>query len=83
LLTLLEPTTVGGFKERRVLFQDGLEVDFSILPSTIAKAPPAEADAVQRGHAPPRRTPAQLKIAVSPCSAYSPSGPIGHSITVT
>jgi aminoglycoside 6-adenylyltransferase len=46
LLTLLEPTAVGGFEERRVLFQDGLEVDFSILPAAIAKAPPAEADAV-------------------------------------
>jgi aminoglycoside 6-adenylyltransferase len=46
LLTLLEPTAVGGFEERRVLFRDGLEVDFSILPAAIAKAPPAEADAV-------------------------------------
>lgn len=46
LLTLIEPTSVGGFEERRVLFQDGLEVDFSILPAAIAKAPPAEADAV-------------------------------------
>jgi aminoglycoside 6-adenylyltransferase len=46
LLTLREPTAVGGFEERRVLFHDGLEVDFSILPATIAKAPPAEADAV-------------------------------------
>jgi hypothetical protein len=46
LLTLLEPTAVGGFEEGRVLFQDGLEVDFSILPAPVAKAPPAEADAV-------------------------------------
>jgi aminoglycoside 6-adenylyltransferase len=46
LLTLLEPTAVGGFEERRVLFRDGLEVDFSILPAAVAKAPPPEADAV-------------------------------------
>jgi aminoglycoside 6-adenylyltransferase len=46
LLTFLEPTAVGGFEERRVLFRDGLEVDFSILPVVIAKEPPPEADAV-------------------------------------
>lgn len=46
LLTLLEPTAVGGFEERRVLFRDGLEVDFSILPAAVAKAPPPEAEAV-------------------------------------
>jgi aminoglycoside 6-adenylyltransferase len=46
LLTFLEPTAVGGFEERRVLFRDGLEVDFSILPAVIAKEPPPEADAV-------------------------------------
>jgi aminoglycoside 6-adenylyltransferase len=46
LLTFLEPTAVAGFEERRVLFHDGLEVDFSILPAVAAKAPPAEAQAV-------------------------------------
>jgi aminoglycoside 6-adenylyltransferase len=46
LLTFREPTAVGGFEERRVLFQDGLEVDFSILPAAVAKAPPPEANAV-------------------------------------
>jgi aminoglycoside 6-adenylyltransferase len=46
LLTFLEPTAVGGFEERRVLFRDGLEVDFSILPAVIAKEPPPEAEAV-------------------------------------
>jgi aminoglycoside 6-adenylyltransferase len=46
LLTFLEPTAVGGFEERRVLFQDGLEVDFSILPAAVATAPPPEAQAV-------------------------------------
>jgi uncharacterized OsmC-like protein len=39
LLTLLEPTAVGGFEKRRVLFQDRLEVDFSILPAAVAKTP--------------------------------------------
>lgn len=46
LLTFLEPTAVAGFEERRVLFQDGLEVDFSVLPAAAAMAPPAEAQAV-------------------------------------
>jgi aminoglycoside 6-adenylyltransferase len=46
LLTFLEPTAVEGFEERRVLFRDGLEVDFSILPAAIAKEPPPEAEAV-------------------------------------
>jgi aminoglycoside 6-adenylyltransferase len=46
LLTFLEPTAVGGFEERRVLFDDGLEVDFSILPAAVAKAPPPEAQVV-------------------------------------
>jgi aminoglycoside 6-adenylyltransferase len=46
LLTFPEPTAVGGFEERRVLFRDGLEVDFSILPAAVAKAPPPEAQAV-------------------------------------
>ena len=46
LLTFQEPTAVGGFEERRVLFRDGLEVDFSILPAVVAKAPPPEAQAV-------------------------------------
>ncbi len=46
LLTFLEPTAVGGFEERRVLFRDGLEVDFSILPAAVATAPTPEAQAV-------------------------------------
>ena len=32
LLTFLEPTAVGAFVERRVLFQAGQEVDFALLP---------------------------------------------------
>jgi aminoglycoside 6-adenylyltransferase len=46
LLMFLEPTAVAGFEERRVLFHDGLEVDFSILPTVAAKAAPVEAQAV-------------------------------------
>jgi len=46
LLTFLEPTAVGGFEERRVLFQEGLEVDFSVLPTAVANPPPPEAAAV-------------------------------------
>ncbi|HZC74338.1 MAG TPA: aminoglycoside 6-adenylyltransferase, partial [Gaiellaceae bacterium] len=33
VLSFLEPTAVGGQLERRVLFDDGLEVDFSIFPA--------------------------------------------------
>jgi hypothetical protein len=46
LLTLLEPTAVGGSEKRRVLFQDRLEVDFSILPAAVAKTPPPDAHVV-------------------------------------
>jgi aminoglycoside 6-adenylyltransferase len=46
LLTFVEPTAVGGFEERRVLFGDGLEVDFSILPVAALEALPPEARAV-------------------------------------
>lgn len=48
LLTLLESTPVAGVKERRVLFWDGLEVDFSILPAAFAAALPSAADVVVR-----------------------------------
>jgi aminoglycoside 6-adenylyltransferase len=36
LLTFLEPTAVGGFTERRVLFATGQDVDFALLPLTAA-----------------------------------------------
>lgn len=32
LLTFVEPTAVGGFTERRVLFATGQDVDFALLP---------------------------------------------------
>jgi aminoglycoside 6-adenylyltransferase len=46
LLSFREPTAVGGFEERRVLFRDGLEVDFAIVPAAVAAEIPPEADAV-------------------------------------
>jgi aminoglycoside 6-adenylyltransferase len=46
LLSFREPTAVGGFEERRVLFEDGLEVDFAILPATVATGPPPEVGVV-------------------------------------
>ncbi len=46
LLTFREPTAVGSFEERRVLYRDGLEVDFAILPAGVAAALPREAGAV-------------------------------------
>ena len=50
LLSFREPTPVGGFEERRILFRDGLEVDFSVVPAAVAASIPPEADAVfQRG----------------------------------
>jgi Streptomycin adenylyltransferase len=32
LLSFREPTAVGGFEQQRVLYRDGLEVDFAIVP---------------------------------------------------
>jgi hypothetical protein len=46
LLSFREPTAVGGFEEQRVLFRDGLEVDFAIVPAAVAAEIPPEADAV-------------------------------------
>lgn len=46
LLSFRERTAVGGFEERRVLFRDGLEVDFAIVPAAVAAEIPPEADAV-------------------------------------
>jgi aminoglycoside 6-adenylyltransferase len=46
LLTFVEQTAVGGFEERRVLFRDGLEVDFAILPAAVAESPPQDAAGV-------------------------------------
>jgi aminoglycoside 6-adenylyltransferase len=33
LLTFVEPTAVGPYEERRVLFEEGPEVDFAVLPT--------------------------------------------------
>jgi len=46
LLSFREPTAVGGFEELRVVFRDGLEVDFAIVPAAVAAEIPPEADAV-------------------------------------
>jgi aminoglycoside 6-adenylyltransferase len=46
LLSFREPTAVGGFEEQRVLFREGLEVDFAIVPAAVAAEIPPEADAV-------------------------------------
>lgn len=48
LLTLLEAKLHAGVHERRVLFCDGLEVDFAILPAALAVAVPPETDVVLR-----------------------------------
>ena len=32
-LTFVESTAVGDFRERRVLFKDGRDVDFSVVPA--------------------------------------------------
>jgi aminoglycoside 6-adenylyltransferase len=37
LLSFVEPTAVGPFAERRVLFETGLEVDFALLPVAAAR----------------------------------------------
>jgi aminoglycoside 6-adenylyltransferase len=46
LLSFVEPTAVGGFEERRVLFRDGLEVDLAVIPAEAASAIPPDASGV-------------------------------------
>jgi aminoglycoside 6-adenylyltransferase len=46
LLTFLEPTPVGGLIERRVLFDSGLEVDFTLLPEPSLGAVLGDSDAM-------------------------------------
>jgi aminoglycoside 6-adenylyltransferase len=50
VLSFVEPTAVGPFAERRVLFETGLEVDFALLPVAAARwmAEDPEAMAVLR-----------------------------------
>ncbi len=36
-LTFLEPTAVGGQRERRVLYEDGSDVDFAIVPAELVE----------------------------------------------
>lgn len=43
LLTFVEGTAVGGFRERRVLFEDGVEADFAFLPGAVAGSAAAPA----------------------------------------
>ena len=53
LLTFVEQTAVGGQRERRVLYADGLEVDFAVFPAAAAQAlvaDPEAAGAAARGH---------------------------------
>ena len=53
LLTFLEPTAVGGQVERRALFADGLEVDFSVFPAAGLRAlleEPGAAATIGRGY---------------------------------
>jgi aminoglycoside 6-adenylyltransferase len=44
LLSFLEPTAVGSFVERRVLFATGQEVDFALLPLPAAARLPEQAE---------------------------------------
>ena len=54
-LTFIESTADGNFRERRVLFRDGRDVDFSLLPVDIVqqmveqKVPDEIADVLRRG----------------------------------
>jgi aminoglycoside 6-adenylyltransferase len=53
LLTFVEPTPFPGAFERRVLYEDGLDVDFSFFPPDWVRAAvtdPATAVVVNRGH---------------------------------
>ena len=42
-LTFVEPTAVGDQRERRVLYEGGLDADFSIVPAELLEHPPPEA----------------------------------------
>jgi aminoglycoside 6-adenylyltransferase len=46
MLTFLEPTPVGGLLERRVLFESGLEADFSLVPASALNALLADSEAM-------------------------------------
>src|SRR3974377_77927 len=54
-LTFVEPTAIGNFRERRVSFRDGRDIDFSLVPvaaiqQMIGQQIPAEiADVFRRG----------------------------------
>jgi aminoglycoside 6-adenylyltransferase len=54
-LTFVEPTATGNFKERRVAFKDGRDIDFSLVPvdairQMVGQKIPAEiADVFRRG----------------------------------
>src|SRR5438105_9393272 len=54
-LTFVESTADGNFRERRVLFGDGRDVDFSLLPAAVVqqmlvqKVPAEIADVLRRG----------------------------------
>jgi aminoglycoside 6-adenylyltransferase len=53
LLTFVEPAAVGGGLERRVLYEDGNEVDFAVFPVEAAKslaADPVAAGVLRRGY---------------------------------
>jgi aminoglycoside 6-adenylyltransferase len=37
VITFIEPTPTGDFEERRVLFKNGLDVDFAVIPLEVAR----------------------------------------------
>jgi aminoglycoside 6-adenylyltransferase len=47
-LTFVEPTAVGDQRERRVLYEDGTDVDFAVVPSELLEHP-AVAHVASRG----------------------------------
>ena len=53
LLSFVEETALGGERERRVLYDDGLEVDFAVFPASALAAlaaDPATGSVLARGH---------------------------------
>jgi aminoglycoside 6-adenylyltransferase len=53
LITFVEPTAIGGERERRVLYEDGTDVDFAVFPAAAAAAlagAPEPASAIARGY---------------------------------
>lgn len=80
-LTFIEPTAVGGARERRILFEGGLDVDCALIPSAVlgtgatGAMPAAYAEVVRRGSRVLFDRERVLSAAVPEPTAAPPSAP--------